>query len=72
VPKLQPVATATTVRGTDGGESLVSDGPFVEAKKFLGGYYLVEAENLEQGTSWQVGSRPHGWAAVEVRPLADH
>jgi hypothetical protein len=44
--QLQPVDTATTVR-VQGEQTLLSDGPFVEAKEHLGGYYLVEADNLD-------------------------
>src|SRR6266545_1353630 len=48
---LQPTATATTVR-SQGGKTLVSDGPFVETKEQLGGYYLLEADNLDEAIAW--------------------
>src|SRR5690349_15372219 len=45
---LQPTATATTVRSDGAGSYTVTDGPFVEAKEALGGYYLVEAADLDE------------------------
>ena len=49
--ELQPVATATTVQVRDG-ETVVSDGPFAETKEVLGGYYLIEAESLDEAIEW--------------------
>ena len=51
--ELQPVATATTVQVRNGG-TLVSDGPFAETKEALGGYYLIEAESLDEAIEWAV------------------
>jgi hypothetical protein len=65
---LQPTSNATTVRVRDG-EQLVTDGPFAETKEQLGGYYLIEAESLDEATAWAAklpGSK-HG--SVEVRPV---
>jgi hypothetical protein len=45
---LQPVATATTVRGAGAAGFTVTDGPFAETKEALGGYYLVEAADLDE------------------------
>jgi hypothetical protein len=66
--ELQSTSTATTVRVRDG-ESLVSDGPFAETKETLGGYYLVEAESLDEAIQYaaRIPSARHG--AVEVRPV---
>jgi hypothetical protein len=66
--ELQPTSTATTVRVRDG-ESLVSDGPFAETKEALGGYYLIEAESLDEAIQWasRIPSARHG--AIEVRPV---
>ncbi len=47
---LQPVATATTVRVRDG-KTLRTDGPFAETKEQLGGYYLIEAKDLDEATA---------------------
>jgi hypothetical protein len=65
---LQPTSNATTVRVREG-EELVTDGPFAETKEQLGGYYLIEADSLDEATAWAAklpGAR-HG--SVEVRPV---
>jgi hypothetical protein len=65
---LQPTSSATTVRVRDG-EQFVTDGPFAETKEQLGGYYLIEADSLDEATAWAAklpGAR-HG--SVEVRPV---
>src|SRR5205823_10508529 len=49
--QLQPTATAVTVRVRDG-EQVVTDGPFAETKEQLGGYYMVEAESLDEALEW--------------------
>jgi hypothetical protein len=68
---LQPIETATTVR-VAGGETLLSDGPFVEAKEYLGGFYLLEAENLDAATAFAARiPAARGGGAVEVRPLVE-
>jgi hypothetical protein len=65
---LEPTSTATTVRGDGAGGFTVTDGPFVETKEALGGYYLVEAADLDEAISLakQVPAR---FGAVEVRPI---
>ena len=67
---LQGIDVATTVRVRDG-ETQVTDGPFAETKEVLGGYYLVEAPDLD--TVLDHASRmPHiGYGTVEVRPIWD-
>jgi hypothetical protein len=67
--QLQPPATATTVR-VEGGKPVVTDGPFVETKEALGGYYLLEAETLDAAVRLAAripAARMGG--AVEIRPL---
>ena len=66
--ELEPTATAATVRVRDG-ETLVTDGPYAETKEALGGYYLLEADSLDEATTWaaKIPSARHG--AVEVRPV---
>jgi hypothetical protein len=67
--QLQPPATATTVRVQDG-RTLTTDGPFAETKEALGGYYLLEAEDLDVAIELAAripAARLGG--AVEVRPL---
>src|SRR2546430_7283813 len=48
---LQPTQSATTVR-VQGGETLTTDGPFAETKEQLGGYYLIEADSLDEAIEW--------------------
>lgn len=62
---LQPTSTATSIRG-----DVVTDGPFVETKEVLGGYYLVEAADLDQALAiGKLCPAPSG--GVEVRPILD-
>jgi hypothetical protein len=67
---LQPTATATTVRMRDG-KPMTTDGPFAETKEQLGGYYMIQCDNLDQAI--EAASRlPIGDAgSVEVRPIQD-
>ena len=69
--QLQPTENATTVR-TGNDEPLITDGPFAESKEFLGGYYLLEAENLDQAleVAKRIPATRMG-GAVEIRPLVD-
>ena len=69
--QLQPADTATTVRVEDG-RTLTTDGPFIEAKEELGGYFLYEADDLDAAIDLAArvpAARMGG--AVEVRPLAE-
>ena len=69
--QLQPVETATTVR-VESGETLLTDGPFVDAKEHLGGFCLVEAGDLDAALA--IASRipaARMGGAVEVRPLVE-
>ena len=69
--QLQPVETATTVR-VQNGETLLTDGPFIDAKEHLGGYYLVEADDLD--AALEIAARVPAarmGGAVEVRPLVE-
>jgi hypothetical protein len=69
--RLQPVETATTVR-VESGEVLLTDGPFVDAKEHLGGYCLVEADDLD--VALEIAARipaARMGGAVEVRPLVE-
>jgi hypothetical protein len=65
---LQPTTTATTVRVRDG-KTLATDGPFAETREQLGGYYLVEAKNLDDAVA--IAARIPGArvGSVEVRPV---
>ncbi len=62
---LQPTSTATSIRVGE-----VTDGPFAETKEALGGFYLVEAEDLDQAIAFgKLCPAPYG--GVEVRPVLD-
>ena len=65
---LQPTSTATTVRVRDG-KTLTTDGPFAETREQLGGYYLVEAKDLD--TALAIAARIPGakTGSIEVRPV---
>jgi len=65
---LQPTSTATTVR-VRGGKQLTTDGPFAETREQLGGYYLVEAKDLDEaiGIAARIPSARIG--SIEVRPV---
>lgn len=65
---LQPSTTATTVRG--GGEVVLTDGPFVETKEQLAGYYVVDVADLDEAIAWAKKVPAVQWgAAIEVRPV---
>jgi hypothetical protein len=67
---LQPTATATTVRVRNGKVS-TTDGPFAETKEQLGGFYLIEAKDLNDAiqVAARIPSAKHG--TIEVRPVVD-
>lgn len=67
---LQPVATATTVR-MRGGEMSITDGPFAETKEQLAGFYLVDADNLDQALEIAAGIPAARVGSVEVRPVRE-
>ena len=68
--QLQPISAATSVRVRNG-KRLLTDGPFAETREQLGGYYLVEAKDLNDAI--QVASRIPGArvGSIEVRPIMD-
>ena len=68
---LQPSATATTVKIQEDGEPLVTDGPFAETREQLGGFYLLECEDLDEALTW-AKRIPMPGGAVEVRPVMDY
>jgi len=67
---LQPVTTATTIRVRDG-KSMITDGPFAETKEALGGFYLIEAKDLDEALD--LGGKCPGarFGSIEVRPIVD-
>ena len=65
---LQPTSTATTIRKDGSGGFAVTDGPFVETKEALGGYYIVEAADLDEAIAL-AKKVPAPFGGVEVRPV---
>lgn len=62
--------TATVVR-LSGGEVLTTDGPFAESKEHLGGFYIIEAEDLDAALGWASKATAAVGRPIEVRPLVD-
>jgi hypothetical protein len=65
---LQPIRTATTVRVRDG-KTVTTDGPFAETKEQLGGYYLVEARDLDEAIRIAARIPNARDGSIEVRPI---
>jgi len=67
--RLRPVSDATTVRAQNG-RTLLSDGPFAETKEQLGGYFVIEAKDLDEAIEW-AAKMPHlaRGGSAEVRPI---
>jgi hypothetical protein len=65
---LQQVSTATTVR-VRGGKTLTTDGPFAETREQLGGYYLIEAKNLDEAIAIAARVPSAKFGSIEVRPI---
>lgn len=68
---LQPTQQATTVRSREG-QTLTTDGPFAETKEQLGGFYLIEAENLDQAIAAAVKIPAARDGSIEIRPIVDY
>ena len=67
---LQPTATATTVRVRDGG-TVTTDGPFAETKEQLGGFYIVEAKDLDEAIEIATKIPDVRVGSIEVRPVME-
>ena len=69
---LGELSSSTTVRVNDG-ETLTTDGPFAETKEYLGGFYLVECENIDDAIEFasKIPAVRNG-GAIEVRPVVEH
>lgn len=67
---LQPVATATTVRVRDG-QVQVTDGPFAETREQLAGFYLIDAQHLDQAIEIAAGIPPAKVGSIEIRPIRE-
>ena len=67
---LYPTSTATSVQVREG-KRVVTDGPFAETREQLGGFFLIEAENLDEAIEI-AGEIPAGrWGTVEIRPILE-
>ena len=72
--ELEQPPTATTLRSDGSGGISVTDGPFLETKEALGGYYVIEASDLD-GAIKAASMLPevqHSHSGVEIRPVVDH
>ncbi|HEX7086877.1 MAG TPA: YciI family protein [Vicinamibacterales bacterium] len=67
--ELMPTRTATSLKFTDG-KPVTVDGPFAETKEQLGGFYVIEVDNLEQAMDWASKMPGMDSGTVEIRPLA--
>ena len=69
---LHPIAAATTVRAKASGGTMTTDGPFVETKETLGGYYIMDAANLDEAIAW-ASKMPifETGGGVEIRPIIE-
>ena len=68
--RLRPAANATTVRMVDG-KAQVLDGPFIDTKEVLGGYFLIDVPDLDAALSWAARCPGASHGVVEVRPIWD-
>ena len=67
---LQPVTTATTIRVRDG-LAMTTDGPFAETKEALGGFYLIEARDLDEALELGAACPGAKYGSIEVRPIQE-
>ncbi len=67
---LHPVATATSVRVREG-KRLITDGPFAETREQLGGYYLVDAKDLDEAIGIAERIPPARFGTIEIRPVLE-
>jgi hypothetical protein len=67
---LKPIESASTVDGT-GAAPVVTDGPFGESKEYLGGFWIIEAANLDEALDWAARGSAACRGPVEVRPFED-
>jgi len=67
---LHPVATATSVRVREG-KKVVTDGPFAETREQLGGYYVINARDLDEAISIAERIPPARFGTVEIRPVME-
>ncbi|HSZ36928.1 MAG TPA: YciI family protein [Acidimicrobiales bacterium] len=68
---LQPATSATVVR-EDGDEVVLTDGPFTESKEHIGGFWIIEVEDLDAALAWASKATRACGDAVEVRPFQEN
>ena len=66
---LQPVNKAKSLRARSGGEILITDGPYLETKEHIGGFWIVEAADMDEALEWGRKAVIACRAPVEVRPF---
>jgi hypothetical protein len=67
---LHPPSTATVVR-VQGGEALITDGPFAEGKEHIGGFWVIKAQDLDAALDWAAKAAEACGGPVEVRPFQE-
>jgi hypothetical protein len=72
--ELEPTGAAASLRAGSGGRPTVTDGPFLETKEVVGGFYVIQAADLDEAISLAAGLAEvaHDHSGVEIRPLVDH
>src|SRR5215470_17961406 len=67
---LHPTSTATSLRVKDG-KRVITDGPFAETREQLGGYFIIQVQNLDQAIEIAAQIPAGRWGTVEIRPLLE-
>ncbi|HZP64488.1 MAG TPA: YciI family protein [Terriglobales bacterium] len=67
---LQPTSTATSIRNRDG-KRVITDGPFAETREQLGGFFLADADNLDEAIKIASNIPAGRWGTVEIRPVLE-
>jgi len=67
---LHPISTATSVRVREG-KRLVTDGPFAETREQLGGFYIIDAQNLDEAIAVAARIPPARKGTIEIRPVME-
>jgi len=67
---LHPISTATTVQVSEG-STVTTDGPFAETKEVLGGFYMIDVDDLDAATGWAAKVPTAFYGSVEVRPVLE-
>ena len=68
--RLQPSSAATTVRQEDG-KTDVLDGPYADTKEQFAGYFMIDAETLDQAIAWAQRCPSSRFGTIEIRPIMD-